>query len=156
MLALECGAPPGGRSKAIYRVGRAAPDALRGRRPSKYVGRRPKMGGSRIDYEQSAVLGHKPKLLKPHRWPKCCNREFKACRFYWHKPFGCAPPKAPFYEATFSHNPKVDKSQIEIVFGINIFAEHFLSLLPTLGRSANLNEPWAPRKDASRSLGHFL
>ena len=35
MLALECGAPPGGRRKAIYRVGRAAPDALRGRRPSK-------------------------------------------------------------------------------------------------------------------------
>ena len=36
LLALECGAPPGGRSKAIDSVGRAAPDALRGRRPSKY------------------------------------------------------------------------------------------------------------------------
>ena len=29
-------------------------------------------------------------------------------------------------------------------------------LLVTLGRSTNLSEPWAPRKDTSRSLLHFL
>ena len=30
------------------------------------------------------------------------------------------------------------------------------SLLPTLGRSANLSERWAPRKDTSRSFVHIL
>ena len=28
--------------------------------------------------------------------------------------------------------------------------------MPTLGHSANLSEPWAPRKDTSRSFVYFL
>ena len=43
-----------------------------------------------------------------------------------------------------------------MLVGIRIFVGFLKSLLPTLGRSANLNEPWAPRKDTSRSLVHFL
>ena len=83
--------------------GRAAPDALRGRRPSK---------------------------------------------------FGCAPPKVLLNDASFSQNSKVEKGKIEILVGIRIFVERFKSLLPMLGRSANLSEPWAPRKGTSRSLVH--
>ena len=44
----------------------------------------------------------------------------------------------PFYEATF-------KKQIKRLQKINIFVEPAYKLLPTLGRSANLNEPGAPR-----------
>ena len=113
LLAVECGAPPGGRSK----TGRKAAGAQRPT-PCEAEGRASSSWG---------------------------NRNSKACRFYWYKPFGCAPPKAPLYEATFSQNSKVEQSQIEIVVGISIFVEHVLSLLPTLGGSANLNEPQAPR-----------
>ena len=49
----------------------------------------------------------------------------------------------------FFQNSKVNQSTIEILVGIREGAQ---SLLPTLGRSANLNEPWAPRSDTSRSL----
>ena len=71
------------------------------------------------------------------------------------KPFGCAPPKASLYEDTFSQHSKVEKSKIDILVGISVFVEDSKSLLPTLGRSANLSEPWAPWKDISRSFVHF-
>ena len=51
---------------------------------------------------------------------------------------------------------KLKKSKIQILVGISVFVEDSKSLLPTLGRSANLSEPWAPRKDTSRSFAHFL
>ena len=35
---------------------------------------------------------------------------------------------------------------MEILVGIRVFVEDSQSLLPTLGRSANLSEPWAPGK----------
>ena len=79
----------------------------------------------------------------------------KACRFYWYKPFGCAPPKAPIYETTFCQNSQVEQRKIEILVGISFFVEDSKSLLPTLGRSANLSEPWARRKDTSGSFAHF-
>ena len=78
----------------------------------------------------------------------------KVCRFHWYKPFGCARPKASLYEVTFCQNSKVQKSKIQILLGISIFVAVCKSLLPTLGRSANLSEPWAPRKDTSRSFAH--
>ena len=46
-------------------------------------------------------------------------------------------------------------TKIKILVGISIFVEASKLLLPTLGRSANLSEPWAPRKDTSRSFAHF-
>ena len=46
--------------------------------------------------------------------------------------------------------------KIQILVSISIFAAPCKSLLPTLGRSVNLSEPWAPRKDTSQSLLHFL
>ena len=54
--------------------------------------------------------------------------------------------KLHFMNLLFSQNSKVEQSKIEILDGMSIFAEHVLSLLPTLGRSAILNEPWAPGK----------
>ena len=116
LLALECGAPPGGRST----TGRKAAGAQR------------------------------PTPCEPE------GRASKACRFVRYKPFGCAPPKALFYEVTFSQNFKVQTSKIEILVGVSVFVEGSKSLLPTLGRSANLSEPWAPRKDTSRSFVQFL
>ena len=118
LLALECGAPPGGRSK----TGRKAAGAQRPT-PCEAEGR--------------------------------ASRHFKASRFHWYEPFGCAPPKAPLYEVTFWQISKVDKGKIEILVGISVFVEDTKSLLPTLGRSANLSEPWVPRKDYSRSFVYF-
>ena len=103
------------------------------------------------DNETNMRFGHNSELLKPHSLAKGSYGHFKASRFHWYKPFGCAPPKALFYEATFSQNLKVEKSKIKILVGTSIFVVLCKSLLPTLGRSANLSEPWAPRKH-SRSL----
>ena len=47
---------------------------------------------------------------------------------------------------------KLKKTQIEIIVGISVFVEDSKSLLPSLGRSANLSEPWAPRNDTGRSF----
>ena len=56
-------------------------------------------------------------------------------------------PKFFFYEVTFvSFCFEVQTSKIEILVGISVFVEDSKSLLPTLGRSANLSEPWAPGK----------
>ena len=63
--------------------------------------------------------------------------------------------KLYFMKSHFSQNFKIQKRKIEILVGIRIFVEASKSLLPTLGRSANLSEPWAPRKDTSRSFAHF-
>ena len=35
--------------------------------------------------------------------------------------FGCAPPTAPLYEATFSQNSKVEQSNIKPLIGISFF-----------------------------------
>ena len=101
-------------------------------------------------------FGHNSMLLEPPSLPTCRNRQFKACRFHWYQPFGCVPPKASFYEANFSQNSRVLKSKIHILVSISVFGEDSKSLLPTLGRSANLSEPWAPRKDTSRSFVQFF
>ena len=104
LLALQCGAPPGGRSK----TGRKAAGAQR---------------------------------------PTPCEAEGRASRVELYKPFGCVPPKAPLYEVCFcQQNSKVEQSKIEILVGISVFVEDSKSSLPTLGRSANLSEPWAPGK----------
>ena len=42
-----------------------------------------------------------------------------------------------------------------MLVGISVFVEDSNSLLPMLGRSANLSEPWAPRKDTSRRFVFF-
>ena len=47
-------------------------------------------------------------------------------------------------------------SKIQILVGMSIFAAPYKSLLPMLGCSVNLSEPWAPRKDTSRGLVHLL
>ena len=61
-----------------------------------------------------------------------------------------------FYEVTFvSQILTVDKGKIEILVSISVFVEDSKSLLPTLGRSANLSEPWAPRKELSRRYATF-
>ena len=61
-----------------------------------------------------------------------------------------------FYEVTFFFSKfQSSTSNIEILVGVNVFVEHSKSLLPTLGRSANLNEPWAPRKELSRIYTTF-
>ena len=65
-----------------------------------------KMGGSKIDNTKKAVFGNHSELLKPESFCAVGNLNSKACRFYWYKPFGCAPPKALLYEATFSHKFK--------------------------------------------------
>ena len=142
--------------QGVIRRGRAAPERLArpkaeqvhqsrtNRRPQNYTGRRSKMGGSRIDNNKNISFGYNSKLLKPHNPKSVRNRNSKVCRFHWYKPFGCAPPKAPLYEVTFSQNSKVEQSQIEILVGMSVFVEDSKSLLPTLGRSTNLNEPWAP------------
>ena len=82
---------------------------LKNLRPQIYVGRRPNMGGVQIDGIKNEIFGPNHEFLKPHRGDICCNVNNKACRFYWYKPFGCAPPKASLYEATFSQNSKVKK-----------------------------------------------
>ena len=64
--------------------------------------------------------------------------------------------KLHFMKPLFSQNSKVSKSKIQILIGISVFVEDSKSLLPTLGRSANLSEPWAPRKDTSLSFVHLL
>ena len=51
---------------------------------------------------------------------------------------------------------RVFASKIEILVGIIMFAEPVLSLLLTLGRSANLSEPWAPRKELSRRYATLI
>ena len=56
----------------------------------------------------------------------------------------------------FSQNLQIQQSKIEILVVISVFVEDAKSLLPTLGRSGNLSEPWAPRKDTSRSFAHFF
>ena len=63
--------------------------------------------------------------------------------------------KLHFMKSLFSQNSKVEKLKIQILVGISIFVEDSKSLLPTLGRSANLSKPWAPRKDTIRSFVHF-
>ena len=64
--------------------------------------------------------------------------------------------KLYFMKSLFSQNSKVEKGKIKILVGVSVFVEDSKSLLPTLGRSANLSEPWAPRKDTSRSFAHCL
>ena len=121
-----------------------------------YAGKSEKIRGSKIDNSQNTVFGHNMLISRSQPRPSEWNRNSKACRFHWYKPFGCAPPKASFYEFNFfSQNVKVQKSKIEILVGISFFVEDSKSLLPTLGRSANLSEPWAPRKDTCRSFVHF-
>ena len=61
-----------------------------------------------------------------------------------------------FMKSLFVNIQSFLKSKMEILVGISVFVEASNSLLPTLGRSANLSEPWAPRKDISRSFAHFL
>ena len=109
-------------------------------------------GGAKIDGDKNMFFGHNSKLLKPQSWDSWSNRNSKACIFHLYKRFGCAPPNALLYETTFSQNSKVEQRQIEILVNISICVEHVQALLPTLGRSANLNEPRAPRKDTSRSF----
>ena len=43
---------------------------------------------------------------------------------------------------------KIQKLKKVKSVGISICVAAFKSLLPTLGRSANLSEPWAPRKES--------
>ena len=63
-----------------------------------------KWGGSRIDGIKNMIFEQNSKLLKPESLANGGNRNSKACRFYWYKQFGCAPPKALLYKATFSQN----------------------------------------------------
>ena len=50
----------------------------------------------------------------------------------------------------FSQNFKLATGTIEILVGMSMIVGLLKSLLPTFGRSANLSEPWAPRKEVSR------
>ena len=50
-----------------------------------------------------------------------------------------------FMKSLFLKIQKLQKRKIEIIVGISVFVEGSKSLLPTLGRSANLNEPRVPR-----------
>ena len=77
LLASECGAPPGGRSK----TGRKAAGAQRPT-PCEAEGR-----------------ASNSKLLRPQSWDTWVYVNSKARRFHWYKRFGCAPPKAFWCEA---------------------------------------------------------
>ena len=62
-----------------------------------------------------------------------------------------APHSLEALKATASDREfQSSKSKIEIPVGISVFVVDSKLLLPTLGRSANLSEPWAPRKELSR------
>ena len=65
--------------------------------------------GVQIDNTKNAVVGYNSELLKPESLAIGGNRNSKARRFYWYKPFGCALPKALLYEITVCQKSKVQK-----------------------------------------------